>query len=182
MNNPTKLTTKLPLALAALCLLFAGCATIPNSPNVMVLPGSGMSFDQFQYDDGLCRQWSEQAIGKTSAEAATDSTIVGATLGTALGAATGAAIGAAAGNPGMGAAVGAGVGLLGGTASGAEYGAYADYQIQQRYDAAYIQCMYAKGHQVPMPRGSQPTRVSSSRHAIPPPPPGRPPAPPVPVY
>ena len=35
-------------------------------------------------------------------------------------------------------------------------GAYMDaptYEVQRRYDNAYVQCMYAKGHQVPSPPG-----------------------------
>ena len=77
---------------------------------------------------------------------------------------------------------------------------------QQRYDAAFIQCMYAKGHQVPvsgqlaLPQaqttpaaamlppppdaqhpnasGAKSTQTPESRANIPPPPPGLPPAPP----
>jgi len=54
---------------------------------------------------------------------------------------------------------------------------------QQRYDAAYQQCMYAKGHQVPVARGAVPRSrgaPTSSSSAPPPPPPpaGAPPPPP----
>jgi hypothetical protein len=54
---------------------------------------------------------------------------------------------------------------------------------QQRYDSAYQQCMYAKGHQVPMARGAVPRSrgvPTSSSSAPPPPPPpaGAPPPPP----
>ena len=51
---------------------------------------------------------------------------------------------------------------------------------QQRYDVAFQQCMYAKGHQVPMARGAVPRPRNSSAAAPPPPPPpaGAPPPPP----
>jgi hypothetical protein len=58
---------------------------------------------------------------------------------------------------------------------------------QARYDMTYIQCMYAKGHRVPVPGGSSYTSESSSPSAtspardIPTPPPGTPPPPPPPV-
>jgi len=49
------------------------------------------------------------------------------------------------------------------------------YEAQRRYDASYIQCMYAKGHQVPVSgRYSQPTQ---SAPYYPPPPPGSAPPP-----
>src|SRR5262245_14021400 len=52
---------------------------------------------------------------------------------------------------------------------------------QREYDIAYIQCMYAKGHQIPSLGGS-PTRYTSSPGTgpsrVPPPPPGPPPPPP----
>jgi hypothetical protein len=182
---------KVSLAFASFAagLTLVGCAAIPTGPNVMVLPGHGKSFDQFQYDDAICRDWSSQQIGTTRGQAATGSTATGAVVGTALGAATGAAVGAAAGDPGTGAAVGAGVGLLGGTATGAAYGQQAEYELQQRYDMAYVQCMYAKGHQVPVAGGysRSPRSPSSygsssySRRDLPPPPPGSPPPPPT-VY
>jgi hypothetical protein len=34
----------------------SGCATIPIGPSVMVLPGRGKTFEQFQRDDAVCRQ------------------------------------------------------------------------------------------------------------------------------
>src|SRR5262249_44739086 len=53
--------------------------------------------------------------------------------------------------------------------------------VQQRYDVAYVQCMYAKGNQVPAARGT--SSAYAGMHApvnVPPPPPGPPPpAPPM---
>src|SRR5260370_37342968 len=93
-------------------LLVAACATVPTGPSVMVLPGTGKNFEQFQADDAVCRQWAAQQTGTTPQRAATESTVSGAAIGTAVGAAAGAAIGAAAGSTATGSAGGAGVGLL----------------------------------------------------------------------
>ena len=83
------------IAIAA-AVLIAGCASTPTGPSVMVLAGSGKTIEQFQTDDGTCRQLASQEVAKTSG---------------------------------------------------------GDVPAQQRYDMAYMQCMYAKGHQVPVPGG-----------------------------
>jgi hypothetical protein len=137
-------------SLVVMCgLLLGACATVPAGPSVMVMPGTGKSFDQFQGDDLVCRQWAAQQAGTTPERAGGLATAERAGLGTLIGAGLGAAIGAAAHNPGLGAAVGAGGGLLAGTAVGAGAGQRAAYDVQRRYDAAYEQCMYAKGNRVP---------------------------------
>jgi hypothetical protein len=153
-----------------LTLLLGACATIPTGPSMMVLPGTAKSFEQFQNDDYVCRHWALQQTGTTTKKAASESTGTGAVVGTVVGAAAGAAIGAAAGNPAIGAAAGAGAGLLGGTAIGAGYGDAAVHSVQRRYDIAYMQCMYAKGHQLPVSRGSVPYRMSAPTSPPPPPP------------
>ena len=147
-------------------LVFTGCATLPTGPSVRVLPGPGKTFEQFLTDDAVCRQWSAQSIGISPQETVNQNVATGAVVGTVVGAALGAAIGAAAGNPGAGAAIGAGSGLLVGTASGADAGRVYGWEAQQRYDNTYIQCMYAKGNQVP---GTE--RYNRVRRAAPPPPP-----------
>jgi hypothetical protein len=168
--------------------LLTGCVTVPSGPSVMVLPGTGKAFDQFQIDDAACRQWASQQVGTSAGEASTSSAVSGAAIGTVLGAAAGAALGAAAGSPATGAAAGAGVGLLGGTAVGAGSAGRAYASVQSRYDAAYMQCMYAKGNQIPVRRGSAPSYTQSGVTAPrtpaaapppppPPPPPGTPPPP-----
>jgi len=169
-------------------VLLTACATVPTGPSVMVLPGDGKNFELFQADDAVCRQWAAQQTGTTTQRASTQSTVSGAAIGTAVGAAVGTAIGAAAGNPGIGAAVGAGGGLLGGTAVGASNAAGANQSVQHRYDMTYMQCMYAKGNQIPLARGSQPAYTRqpvpppppppSAPASIPPPPAGTPPPPP----
>ena len=44
---------------------------------------------------------------------------------------------------------------------------------QRRYDMAYMQCMYAKGHQIPVP-GGRPAYTSQSSAGSPAPAPGSP--------
>src|SRR5262245_42118297 len=153
-------------------VFLSACTTLPTGPNVMVLPGVGKPFDQFQVDDTVCRQYAQGQIGMIPGQASTQNTVQGAAIGTVAGAAAGAAIGAAAGNPGVGAAVGAGTGVLVGTAAGAESGAAAAGTLQWHYDVAYVQCMYARGNQVPGAAAATSTHVPPPPNA--PPPPGAP--------
>ena len=144
------MSTQMSRLMAAVVLLaVSGCATMPSGPGVMVLPAPGTSFEQFQADDAICRQWAGQQLGMPPQEIANQNTLSGAAVGTVLGAAVGALFGAAAGNPGAGAAIGAGSGLVLGTASGANAGQVSGWEAQRQYDNSYMQCMYAKGNQVP---------------------------------
>ena len=80
----------------ATTMVCAGCATAPRGPSVMVLPGTGKPFEQFQADVNVCREWAAAQVK----------------------------------------------------------GAFMDapaFEVQRRYDNAYVQCMYAKGHRVPSP-------------------------------
>ena len=157
--------------------ILAGCATPPpTGPSVMVLPGSSKTFDQFRFDDNECRTYaSNQVGGQTAADAQTNSAVKSAAIGTAVGAAAGGLIG---GNSGAG--VGAGVGLLGGSLAGVSASDSSGYSLQRRYDFAYQQCMYAKGHQIPMAGRYAPYQQATRQAAPPPPPPpaGPPPPPP----
>jgi outer membrane lipoprotein SlyB len=165
------------IALPVLAALALGaCATVPTGPSVMVLPGAGRPFEQFQTDDAVCRQFASGQAGAPPGSAIGRETVTGAAVGTLLGAAAGAAIGAAAGNAGAGAAIGAGGGFLGGAAVGAGSGQTSGYELQRRYDAAYQQCMYAKGHQIQVRGGS----YTASPPPPPPPPMQAPPPPPPP--
>jgi len=130
-------------------LAVAGCATLPAGPSVRVLPAPGKTFEQFQIDDSLCRQWADQRIGITAQETYDRNTAAGAVAGTIIGGGIGAAIGEASGHAGPGAVIGAGTGLLYGMSTGAYSGEYYGSQAQRRYDNAYVQCMYAKGNQIP---------------------------------
>src|SRR4029453_8051433 len=98
---------KLVLGIAALAL--ASCASAPpvGGPSVMVLPGTGKSFDEFRHDDHDCRGYAAYQSGAQTAEqAANDTTVNSAAAGALIGAAAGAALG---GNSGA-AVAGAGVG------------------------------------------------------------------------
>lgn len=191
MNRAIKLNA------AALAVVAAGCVSMPTGPSMMVLPGTGRSFDEFRADDYTCRQYAQDQIGGTTAQrAAEDAGARSAVVGTLLGAAVGAAA-----NGGRGAAVGAGVGLAGGSLVGTSAAESSGYGAQRRYDNAYIQCMYAKGHRVPVtgrftsytpgvspaqarPATPPPPPSSAlpppSSGAVPPPPAGTPPPPPPP--
>ena len=158
----------------AASLALAACVSVPTGPGVMVLPGTGKNFDQFRFDDNECRQYAFHQIGGQDAvRAQQDSAVSSAVVGTAIGALAGAAIGGHSAD----AAVGAGVGLLGGSMVGANQSYYGGYDLQRRYDIAFVQCMYAKGHRVPgEARYSQsPPAAPRTNYPPPPPPPNEPP-------
>jgi hypothetical protein len=173
------MTPTLRLASLASLVLVGACTTIPSGPSVMVLPGTGKNFDQFRADEYECRQYAGyQAGGMSASEAATDSGVKSAAVGTVVGAAAGAAI-----NGGSGAAVGAGVGLLAGALAGTSAGSASAYSVQQRYDYGYTQCMYSKGHRIPVSGRFTSSSPSYYRPPAPgapygPPPPPPPPPPP----
>lgn len=154
-------------------VMVSGCATIPSGPSVMVLPAAGKTFEDFQADDAICRQWAGQQVGMPPDQAANQSLAKGAAVGTAAGAVVGAALGSISGNAGSGAAIGAGTGLIGGAAVGSQTAYASAWEIQRRYDIAYQQCMYAKGNLLP----GVAQRGGASAKAAPPPPPPPPPPP-----
>lgn len=142
-------------AVAALSLL-GGCASVPTGPSVMALPGSNRNFNDFRDDDIQCRQYASQQVAGPEHDPA----VRDAVIGTAVGALAGAAIGGR-----NGAGVGAGVGLLFGSVAGADASQRYAYGSQRQYDNTYVQCMYARGHRVPV-SGS----MARSRIQAPPPP------------
>jgi hypothetical protein len=140
-------------ALAAPIALSACVVAPPAGPTVMAMPGQGKSFEAFQQDDGMCRGWaSQQTGGLQPGQAANDSAVGSAVLGTVLGAAAGAAIGSVGGAVGAGAAIGAATGLLAGSAIGAGNAQASAGNVQYSYNAAYAQCMAAKGNSVQGPQ------------------------------
>ncbi len=161
---------------------FSACASVPTGPSDMALPGTGKSFDQFRVDDFNCRQYAHQQVGgETPEKAEQRAAVKSAVIGTVIGAAAGAAIGSASGNVGEGAAIGGGAGLLFGGAAGSGYAASSRYEAQRRYDHAYMQCMYALGHKIPVygqfresfrPEDERPEPYPPADYP-PPPPPGR---------
>ena len=169
-----------------LTLLAGGCTTALDGPSVMALPGSGYGFDQFRLDDSACRAYAYQQLqGVTPSAAAAGTGLASAAIGTGLGAAVGAIA-----NGSEGAAVGAATGLAVGGLGGVGYGTSAGYAVQKRYDNGYVQCMYAKGHRVPVngelvqsPGRSWDTGPASLPPSdYPPPPRGRPPGRPPDAY
>jgi hypothetical protein len=157
---------KIAASLAVLGLLGA-CTTTPTGPSVLVLPGTGKTFDQFRLDDSDCRNFASGQIGGTTASsAATESGVKSAAVGTVLGAAAGAAI-----NGGRGAGVGAGTGLVFGGLSGTGAANESAYDSQRRYDYSYEQCMYAKGHRIPVSGQFSSGSYVQPNHVLPPPPP-----------
>lgn len=106
----------------------------------MVLPGTGMSFEQFRQDDALCRQYAAEQVGQTPEGASDSSGLRSAAVGTAVGAVAGALI-----DGRRGAGVGAGTGLVVGSAAGAGSAQVSGREAQRRYDNAFVQCMYARG-------------------------------------
>src|SRR5262249_55806301 len=99
--------------------------------------------DQFTYDQAGCKQFAEQSVAG-QAQNANNRAVGAAVLTTALGAGLGAAIGG-----GRGAGIGAASGALGGPAIRANMSSGEQGGIQQQYDNAFAQCMYAKGNMVP---------------------------------
>jgi hypothetical protein len=161
-------------SLLALLLLLGACTTLPSGPSVMALPGSSKSFDQFRADDLDCRQFAGYQVGgATPSQAASDSGAKSAAVGTLIGAAAGAAV-----NGSSGAAVGAGMGLAAGALAGTGAAESSAYGSQRRYDFAYIQCMYAKGHKVPVSGNFASSNSATGSTAPPSPSPGSPPPPP----
>ena len=182
----------------AVVLVLSACTSVPTGPSMLALPGTGKSFNQFLFDEADCRQYaSAQVGGRTANEAAADSGVGSAVAGTSIGTKEGALLGEH-----NSAGVGAGSGLLVGSTVEGGTGESSGLNLQQRYDLAYHQCMYAKGHRVPVsdrlkysrqpvkdsnyspsPAPSGAPSLPSAGSFVPPPPPrGTPPPPPPDVY
>ena len=145
--------------------LLGGCATLPAGPGVLVLPGTGKSFDQFRADDAACRTYAdEQVSGKTAKRAASEGVARGAAVGAVAGGVLGTVI-----DGRHGALAGAGTGLVVGGLAGSHMGETAAQRGQEVYDIRYIQCMYANGHRVPV-RGVFTAPSDRLRPPLPPPP------------
>lgn len=164
-------------ALLTTISILTACVNLPTGPSVMTLPGSGKTFEQFSYDEYECRQYAyEQVGGITAQQSSRASGLESAAVGAGLGAIAGTAIGG-----GSGAAIGAGTGLAAGGLVGSGAASSSAYINQQRYDISYIQCMYAKGHRVPISgriTADQPASNPSGTRILTPPPNFTPPSPP----
>jgi uncharacterized protein YcfJ len=130
-------------------LALNGCAVAPPAgPRVLVVPGAGKSYAQFQQEDATCRQYASDRIGNVSPQQAANQSAVGsAAIGTGLGAVAGGLLGSVTGHLGAGVAIGAGTGLLAGSAVGAGNAQASAADMQRTYDTTYVQCMVADGNQ-----------------------------------
>ena len=90
-------------------LVTLGCAIIPTEPSLIVLPGTGLSLEQFSKDNVTCQQFATLQVSGSPNQ----SDLSNASAKTATSSASA-------------------------------------YDAQLRYDIGYIQCMYIKGHQVPV--------------------------------
>ena len=141
-------------------LLLTACVTVPAGPTVMVLPGTSKTFEAFQADNFACQQYAQSELGLGPIAPGQQQVIDqnagnAAAVSTLIGAAAGALIGSISGQAGAGAAIGASTGLVYGSAAGANVAGYSNYTTQRRYDNAYLQCMYARGNQIPVRAGSR---------------------------
>jgi uncharacterized protein YcfJ len=163
------------LLAAGAALILGACAVAPTAPSVTVLPGSQKSTEQFRADSMACKEQA-QALLSNDAQAANNQALANAAVGTVVGAAAGALLGQGSYNPGAVAGWGAGTGLLIGSTVGGSNSQVASYTMQQRFDAAYVQCMYQRGHQVPGQVGSpRPVQSPPSSRGPSYPPPNYPP-------
>ena len=157
--HPSRIGRKMAMAAGiVLTIGLSACVPAKMGPTVQVMPGTGKSFDTFKADQAACEQYADDQVAAARKEANQQA------VGTALvGTALGAGLGAAAGDAGVGAAAGAvaGTGVAAANAQGAAQ------TIQQRYDIAFSQCMYAKGDLVP---GYEPPPAPVPEAAPPPPP------------
>ena len=113
------------IATSITLLMIQGCASIPTGPSVLVLPGTGLSLDQFNKDNIICQQFAKFGTTPNQIAPNIDHSNTSASI----------------------------------------------YEDQLHYDMAYIQCMYAKGHQVPVYgqlTGVTPAQITSPYPPVPP--------------
>lgn len=137
--------TKSVVVTMSTLIALSGCSSTPLGPKVQVLPAANKPFEVFRMEQAECKQYATDQVGD-QAENANTRAIGAALIGGALGAGLGAAVGG-----GRGAAIGAAGGGVVGSAVGASNSQHTQGSIQQQYDNAYTQCMYAKGNQVAQP-------------------------------
>ncbi len=159
------------VALVLATAVLAGCATFgPPGPTRPAFIGTGKTPTQFYQDDANCRATATARAGDPAQ--VQQSQAASAVFGTLLGAALGAAIGGAASGgrgAGLGAAIGGGAGAATGIGGGTAQAQADAARIQYRWDAEYLSCMYAAGHQVP--GAPAPAAHPAPAYAPPPPPP-----------
>src|SRR5262249_30996913 len=128
--------------LLAAAVALGGCVGA-MAPMVAAAPGPGKTPPMFEADASVCRAYADQQITPYRNQA-NNNAVGTAVVTTALGAALGAAAGG-----GRGAAIGAASGAVVGTGIAANNAQFAGLQLQQQYDAFYMQCMYGRGNSTP---------------------------------
>jgi len=125
MRKVKHAASTLAIVLASAC---ASPVPLPTGPGILVLPGTGKSFDQFREDDHECRGFAFSEVQEGGPPTSDDSY-------------------------------------------------FAAIRLQQQYDRAFAQCMFASGHRIPV-SGAYSDRSERGQSAArpPPPPPGKPPA------
>lgn len=165
------------VVMVASVLLTACASSVPAGPSIAVMPADGKSFEVFQQDNAICKDFASREAGIDRNAVTQTEMVNGGITGAVLGAAAGAAIG----DNSRAAATGAGIGALLGTAAGSGNAQRLNGEMQRRYDIAYEQCMYAKGNQLPPANSGYYSEVTTVR-AMPPQsvplPPRMPPPPP----
>jgi len=56
------------LSILVSAFVLSACATMPSSPSILVLPGTGQSYDQFHNDDLMCRRLAYEQIANSPEE------------------------------------------------------------------------------------------------------------------
>jgi hypothetical protein len=117
--------------------LAVACAALPGgtAPTVEVLPGGGKSMVAFNDDDIACR-----STARTRANENTP-------LPTAMGLGKGEVVASSRGRITLRDNADSTTGSVYGGSPAADAGTPTS---QQRFDTAYVQCMYSKGHKIPM--------------------------------
>lgn len=156
-----------PVTVLAMVAALSGCVSPPTRPDVMVLPGTGKSYQSFQMDEMACRNAAYSSVNG-GAQMASNNAAGTAAAGTVVGAAAGALLGAASGHAGPGALIGAGSGLLIGSAMGSNDAGASSGDLQDQYDTVYTQCMYAKGNKVPVDARYGDSQDTAQPSAVPP--------------
>lgn len=145
-----------------------GCSVaVPTGPSVAVMPAQGKPFEVFANDNAVCMQYAHTQVGVGPQQAGQTEMVASAATGAVVGAAAGAVLGDSSHDAGAG----AGAGLLVGTAVGADSAYRSSSELQRRYDIAYMQCMYAKGNQLPHQASPYSGGQRYRYRVMPPPPP-----------
>ena len=121
----------------AAALLASACASIPagNAPTVAALPGGGKSMPEFNADDIACRSTAHSRANEHGP------------LPVAMGLGSSVEVASTRGRLALRDNTTESTGSVFGGAPAADAGTFT---VQQRYDTVYLQCMFSKGHKIPV--------------------------------